>query len=169
MKLSRLGRQNLARNAGLVEKRWEQIERVVEHLPITAGKLRVYQDGLPVCGHERRIVSELAEAGSRNHRLLLRLESEGAVLMGTECPELLLEELQLHNSALASGISKRAALCQAPRHDALLERRDRFIADRINGTLAPGETGILLLGMLHAADRFLARDIEVVYPLGKGR
>ena len=43
---------------------WEQIESVVASLPVTAGTVRVYQDGLPVCGHEREIVSELAGAGT---------------------------------------------------------------------------------------------------------
>jgi hypothetical protein len=84
MKLSKLGRQGLARHIGMVAKMWDQIESVVDKLPVTAGKVRVYQDGLPVCAHERQIVSQLAEAGSRNHRLLLRLEARGAVLMGTE-------------------------------------------------------------------------------------
>ena len=36
MKLSALGRQGLAHNAAVVEKMWEEIERVVANLPVTA-------------------------------------------------------------------------------------------------------------------------------------
>ena len=168
MRVTKLGRLGSTRQAGLVTKMWDEIERVVENLPVVAGKVRVYQDGLPVCGHEQQIVSQLAAAGNRNHRLLLRLQARGAVLMGTESPELLVEEYQLLTSALASGRAgetARAEVRQKPRSEALLERRDRYIAGRIHSTLAAGETGILFLGMLHAVNRYLEPDIRVVYPL----
>ena len=70
--------------------------------------MRVYQDGLAVCGHEQKIVSELAGAGNRNHALLLKLQAQGATLMGTESPELLVEEYQLATVAFASGVSRRS-------------------------------------------------------------
>jgi len=103
MKASTFGRQRLIHSAEVIDKMWQEIERTVEHLPVVAGKTRVYQDGLPVCAHEARIVSETAEAGSRNYKLLLRLQSRGAVLMGTESPELLVEEYQMAVTALNSG------------------------------------------------------------------
>lgn len=166
VKLSALGRQGLARNAAVVEKMWEEIERVVGNLRVSLGSVRVYQDGLPVCGHEQEIVSELAEAGSRNHRLLLSLQSRGAVLMGTESPELLVEEYQLASAALAAGRVSHAKMRRDRLRDTLLERRDRYVAARINRTLGAGETGILFMGMLHAVARYLDPDIKVVYPLG---
>jgi hypothetical protein len=49
--------------------------------------------------------------------------------------------------------------------DSLLKRRDQFIADRINDTLCPGETGILFLGMLHSLRHLLDEQIKVVYPV----
>jgi len=165
MKLSALGRQGLTRNAAVVEEMWAQIESVVANLPVIPGAMRVYQDGLPVCGHEQEIVSELAEAGSRNHRLLLNLQSRGALLMGTESPELLLEEYQLASAALAGRVSD-AKIRRDRLRDTLLERRDRYIADRINRTLGTGETGILFMGMLHEVARSLNADVLVAYPLG---
>jgi hypothetical protein len=48
---------------------------------------------------------------------------------------------------------------------ALLAQRDQFIARRINDTLKAGETGILFLGLLHAVERYLDRDIRVIRPL----
>ncbi len=169
VKLSALGRQGLAHNAAVVEKMWEQIERVATSLKMTPGRARVYQDGLPVCGHEREIVSELAQAGSRNHGLLLKLQAGGAVLMGTESPELLVEEYQQAGAALAGGGGARAKMRQTRLHDTLLERRDRYIADRINGTLGAGESGVLFIGMLHEVTRYLDSDIDVGYPLGPPR
>jgi hypothetical protein len=169
LKLSKLGTQGLARNARLVNKAWDEIDRVVGELPTAAGTLRIYQDGLPAGGNERRVVVELAEAGSRNHRLILQLMERGAVLMGTESLDLLLEEYQLAVATVASrGPRKalRSAVREKALSDSLLEKRDRFIGARINATLAEGETGILFLGMLHAVEPYLASDIKVVYPTG---
>ena len=167
-KLAKLGRYGVARATSKVEKIWDEIERVVGNLPVGPGTVRIYQDGLPVCGHEQKIVSELAEAGSRNHRLLLSLQARGAVLMGTESPELLVEEHQLASAAFAPG--RRPAPSRTlltPVRDTLLERRDRYIAHCINLTLGPGETGILFLGMLHDVKRYLDTDILVTHPLGR--
>ena len=168
-KLSSLGRQGLMRQAAVVDKMWEKIESVAASLPLVQGTVRVYQDGLPVCGHERQIVADLAGAGNRNHRLLMELEARGATLMGTESPNLLVEEYQLATAAFASGAAVRTDIRQRELRDALLEKRDRFIADRINRTLGAGESGILFLGMLHEAAKYLDSGIDVVYPLGLPR
>ena len=165
-KLTTLGRQGLMRQAAVVDKMWEKIESVAASLPLVQGTVRVYQDGLPVCGHERQIVADLAGAGNRNHRLLMELEARGATLMGTESPNLLVEEYQLATAAFASGAAVRSDIRQRELRDALLEKRDRFIADRINRTLGAGESGILFLGMLHEAAKYLDSGIDVVYPLG---
>ncbi|MGA3096324.1 MAG: hypothetical protein ABSF25_07710 [Bryobacteraceae bacterium] len=169
VKLSTLGRQGLARNAAVVEKLWEEIENVLASLPVASGRVRVYQDGLAICGHEERIVSELAEAGNRNHALLLKLRAQGATLMGTESPELLVEEYQLAAVAFAPGAAAGAAVRGRHLHDALLDKRDRFIAERINGTLDAGESGVLFVGMLHKVAKYLSSDIKVIYPLGPPR
>jgi hypothetical protein len=168
-KLSTLGRQGLSRQATAVDKMWEEIEGAVASLPLSQGAVRVYQDGLPVCGHEREIVLELAGAGSRNHRLLLELEAHGAILMGTESPELLVEEYQLATAAFSSGAAGRTDVRQQQLRDTLLKKRDRFVADRINSTLGAGESGILFMGMLHAVKQYLDSDIQVDYPLGPPR
>jgi hypothetical protein len=168
-KLAMVGRQGLSRYAAAVEKMWDKIERVASRLPLPPGTVRVYQDGLPICQHEQEIVSELAESGSRNHRLLLHLQSRGARVMGTESPELLVEEYQLAKASLASGVNAEDASRQRQERDTVLEKRDRFIADRINVTLSDGETGILFIGMLHSLSRFLDSDIRVAYPLGLPR
>jgi hypothetical protein len=169
MKLSAQGRPGLRHNAAIVDRIWEELERAVSDLPMGPGTVRVYQDGLPVCGRETEIVSELAGAGHRNHRLLLKLQARGATLMGTESPELLVEEYQLATAAFASGATARTELRQKQLRDALLEKRDRYIGDRISRTLGAGEGGILFMGMLHEVAKYLDPDIEVAYPLGPPR
>jgi hypothetical protein len=169
VKLSALGRQGLARHAAVVERLWAAIEKVVAGLPVSPGTVRVYQDGLPVCGHEGEIVAELAAAGSRNHRLLLKLQARGATLMGSESPDLLLEEYQVATAAFASASGARMENRQQRLRDLLLEKRDRYIAERVNATLRPAESGILFLGMLHDISRYLEPDISISYPLGPPR
>jgi len=166
VKISKYGREKVNRSARLVDELWGEIERTVESLPVSAGKMRVYQDGLPVCGAETGIVSQLAEAGSRNHQLLLRLVERGAVLMGTESPQLLLEEYQraVEGFSQSQKTATRVRGTQADAHS-LISMRDQYIAARINTTLAPGETAILFLGMLHAVEPYLDPDIRVMRPM----
>ncbi|MGA2001249.1 MAG: hypothetical protein ABSG52_14765 [Terriglobales bacterium] len=167
MKAAKLGEKSLERNSEMVNRLWTQIEQTIEGLAISYERVRVYQDGLPVCGRELEIVSELAKAGSRNHQLLLKLKEKGATIMGTESSELLVEEYQLLQQAFAEPRSKvpARAVSQGRILDSLLQRRDQFLAARINTTLQQGETGLLLLGMLHSAELWLAKDIRVVRPI----
>ena len=89
--------------------------------------------------------------------------------MGTESPELLVAEYQLASAELAAGRVSHRKIRPDRVRDTLLEKRDRFIADRINGTLGAGESGILFMGMLHQVARYLDSSIKVVYPLGRPR
>ena len=165
MKLSALGRQGLTHNAAVVEKMWEQIESVVASLPVTTGTVRVYQDGLPVCGHEQDIVSELAGAGSRNHRLLLELQARGATLMGTESPELLVEEYQLATAGVCFRGGCRTEIRQKQLRDTLLE--SGTVTSRIasTGPWAPGKTASCSWGCsTRLAPKYLDSDIDVDLP-----
>jgi hypothetical protein len=159
-------KQRFAQAVGRV---WDRIERAVDALPVPGAAWRIYQDGLPICQHEHAIVADLAAGGSRNHRLVRRLMDRGAELMGTESAELLVEEYQLQKELLEQGADMPAAEAEANRRLAaeILVRRDRFIAERINQTLAPGETGVLFLGLVHDLEPYLDADIEVIYPVGR--
>lgn len=168
--IHKLGKRGTRQKAKVIDRMWAEIERKIDSLALPYEEVRLYQDGLPVCGREVQIVTELAESGGSNHRLLLRLMDRGAAIMGTESLELLMEEY-----ALVKGVwgipepSKRSRLEAARKagFDSLLKRRDHFIAARINDTLVSGETGILFLGMLHAVSDKLAKDIRVIYPLNQ--
>lgn len=166
--VQKLGRRAWKRNADVIEQMWAEICRTVEGWGLPWEKVRLYQDGLPRCGREADIVTELAGAGSPNHRLLLSLMKRGANLMGTESPDLLVEEYRLVQQILAAKDPEEAARVEAgheARSRSLLAERDQYIAGRINDSLRAGETGLLFLGMLHSLDSWLAKDIRVTYPI----
>lgn len=166
----KLGERRWKNQVNAVDRMWADIEGVIDGLALPYEKVRLYQDGMPVCGREREIVTELATAGSRNHRLLLRLMERGATIMGAESSELLVEEYELVKQVLgAADVRKETTMDDRLKalSRSLLKRRDQYIASRINATLLPGETGILFLGMLHSLASLLDEDIRVVYPLNK--
>lgn len=143
---------------------WEIVATTIESLELDYSNLKLYQDGLPVCGKEKEIVAEVAESGSENHRLLQILNRKGAVLMGTESPELLVKEHELMMQMLKSVDSTETSLSAA---QTLLNQRDEYIAQRIDETLQDNEMGILFLGLMHTIETRLAKDIFVIQPLGK--
>jgi len=171
----RLGRAKWEKRVREVDRLWDAIRARIESLRLDWSRVRLYQDGLPVCGQEERIVADMARAGSRNHGLLTELMQRGATLMGTESPDLLLEEYTLARRTVSeqqaagegqageaqTGGEAATGRQQADRHRRLLQRRDAYIARRIDETLRPGETGLLFLGMLHGAVNHLPPDIEV--------
>ena len=142
---------------------WSTIEKAVDGLQLDYRKVRLYQDGLPLCGQEEQIVRDLAAQGGTNYRILLRLAERGAVIEGTEDPDLLRKEYELILTSPAIGGAGEVANGEnaAVLRD-LLERRDRFIAQRIDATLRSGETGILFLGALHRATEMLPETISVM-------
>jgi len=146
----------------IVVKLWNDIQEKINRLDLDYKKLRIYQDGLPVCGFENKIVQELAQAGSANHQLILELVDKGATLMGTEDSQLLIREYQLHRQAKNKSHSDREKNEEAAR---LLEARDHFIAKQIDETLLSDEIGLLFLGAAHRLKMPISTDIRVENPL----
>jgi len=166
--LQKLGARAWHQKVNLIDHFWSTVEDTLNRLPLVYEQTRLYQDGVPVCGKELDIVKELAKEGSLNHQLLVRLVEKGATIMGTESPDLLIEEYQLTHRLLESGDLKemnRVEALQKTASNLLLAKRDAFIAARIDQTLADGETGILFLGMLHNFEGCLPKDIQVLYPV----
>ncbi len=151
--VARFGEAKWQERAAQFAAIWRSIEAGIDALHLDLGKVKLYQDSLPVCGKELALNRDLAAQGSQNHQLLDQLIKAGATLVGTESPALLLEEYRL---------------LQAPERTAeqaatLLERRDRFIAEQIDRTLGEDETGLLFMGALHQVARFLPPRIRVEY------
>lgn len=152
-----------AQRLAAITRMWEQLQEQLRTLPLT-GTTRLYQDGLPVCGKEREIVQELASKGSVNHQILAMLMERGALLMGTESPELLVREYR-RGQQLIQATQRQATgkLVEALRHEgeAMLRERDAFMAHRIDSTLQEGETGLLFLGLLHRTHELLEGKLEL--------
>ncbi len=168
MTIQKLGQEGWERNVSLIDEIWTHLEEAIDSWSLPYGKVRLYQDGLPICGREGEIVTELAKAGSRNHRLLLRLKERGATLMGTESAALLVQEYQLVKRVLDAADPQKASHLEAryqAKSRALLKQRDKAIAERINHTLGADEIGLLFLGMLHSLGNGLAKDIRVTHPI----
>ncbi len=169
----RAGQAKWEAHVRTVEAFWAEIRRLIEDLGLDDPHVRLYQDGLPVCDHEERIVRELAEQGSVNHRLLIDLIDRGARLTGTESPQLLVQEYELNRRILGLDPSTRPNSLRAREIQAearrLLAERDQFIADRIAETLQPAEQGLIFLGMLHSLEKRLPNDIQVTMLRPGGR
>jgi hypothetical protein len=161
----KMGRAKWAKHVADIDRLWRGVRAKIKGMHLDYSKVRLYQDGLPDCGREEQIVRGLARAGSQNHQLLADLMEKGATIMGTESPELLLEEYNLAREALVASDrreSPEAAARRGALSKAILEKRDRYIGARIAETLQPGETGVIFLGMLHSLASRLPPDIEVI-------
>ena len=156
--LKRFGPSSWNQREVIVATLWNDIQEKINVLDIDYKKVRIYQDGLPECGFEQEIVGELAKAGSSNHQLVVSLIDKGATLMGTEDPQLLIQEYQMQQHVKDESYSHQSQIEESIR---LLEARDRFIVKRIDETLQPGETGLLFLGALHRLNTLKSTDIRV--------
>jgi hypothetical protein len=157
--VARYGAAKWAERAAEFEAIWRAIADAIKTPGIDFKHVKLYQDSLPICGREKELVHDLAMQGSCNHRLVEDLANEGAILVGTESPALLLDEYRLLQS------SDRTAAQAA----ALLDARDQFIAGQIDATLADDETGILFIGALHKVARFLPQRIKIDYLAVRGQ
>jgi hypothetical protein len=158
------GADEWIRRFASVEAMWDGLHHKLGALALPWSRTRLFQDGLPVCGHERKIVEELATKGSHNHKILLALIEKGATLMGTERAELLVKEYRrIQRLVQVSREGAPDGLLEELRRegDQSLRDRDAFIAERIDTSLEEGETGILFLGLLHRVDELLEGRFEV--------
>lgn len=151
-----------------VAEMWRGIYEKIEECRLNFPAVRVYQDVLPVCGEEHKIVAKLSAQGSKNHQLLLRLVERGAKLEGTEDANLLLKEYdylrQLLEKAALSMQDYRLALKEyKSKSEQLMQQRDTFIARRIIDTLRVEETALIFMGVRHQLEKLLQQDYVVNY------
>jgi hypothetical protein len=160
---SELGETTWQEHQQVVEDFWESVTRYFLALDVLGMKL--YQDGMVADGEMgKTIVNEGVKAQSPNYRLLRELMNHGAILVRTEDLQLVKEELnRLIQVTRAKSVAQKLAAFARYRlvRDRLLDRRDRFIAQRIDQTLEPNQTGILFIGAYHNVRSLLARDITV--------
>lgn len=161
----KFGEEKWQEHLKLVKEIWQWIKTKIKGLKLTYEKVRIYQDGLPICGKELDIVQKLGERGSINYKIILELINRGAKLEGTESKELLLEEYNNIKNITTTSIKRE----YKEGNKKLLIRRDRYIANRINETLRRDETGILIIGSEHKVYKYLPKDIKIDYLIYKSR
>lgn len=158
--IGRYGHEKWLEHLKSIDEIWDGIRQTIASLKLPCAAVRLYQDGLPVCGKETEIVRDVAEQGSKNHLLLLELMAQGAQLMGTEDPALLLKEYQLHQPGPSDTQTNDDPTRQEQGRKLLMER-DHYIAQRIHQTLLTNEIGLLFLGLAHSVEPLLHSDILV--------
>ena len=115
---------------------------------------------------EAAIMEDVASRGSHNYIIIKELVTNGAVLIGTEDPKLLLEEYNFYKKIMEMPhieLRNEAMQKAKKRRDELLVERDKFIAARIKDTINANETGLLFLGLEHEANKYIPADIKVEY------
>jgi hypothetical protein len=157
---------------------WRALSKALKDWDIDYDSLQIFQDSLPVTPPDQEsligeMIRDLAAQGSQNHQILEWFLARGARVVGTEDPQLLLAEYELMRGVIEHRQSDeprpRDETVMARKATDLLERRDRFIAERIKEEIGRGQMGMIFLGMQHRVERFLADDITVGYPFGKPR
>ncbi len=149
-----------------VDEMWEGISAKIQGLNLPWNKIRIYQDGLPVCGNELELVTRHAEGGSPNYLAILDLVQKKAKLEGTENLDYLIREYDLLNKLLIKNSDRdrkeTIAEYQSKSRELLL-LRDEYILNRIKNTLQNGELPIVFMGVMHRLDKMLEKEFLVSY------
>lgn len=146
-----------------VEGFWDAILYYFDSIEIPG--MKIYQDGMVIDGEVgNKIVEETARAGSKNYQLISRLLKRGAVLVKTEDFNLVKKERD-EILKITKANTTASKIFNFIRYkfikNALLNKRDKFIAKRIDETLNEGETGIIFIGAYHNVKEKLSKDIQI--------
>ena len=161
--IKHLGEEIWLEHRKAVEGFWDAVSRYFDSIDVSG--MNVYQDGMVAEGEVgHRIVQETAGAGSKNYQLLSRLLERGASLVKTEDLRLVKQE---HDRLIAITQAKSttrkimAFIRYKLVKNILLNKRDAYIAARIDETLGDPGQGILFIGAFHDVRRRLPKDIRV--------
>lgn len=148
-----------------VNQYWEVIRHYCDTIDFDGKPVKIYQDGMVADGDiALKIMEDSVKAGSKNYEIISRLVNHGATIVKTEDLSMVKKELDMLKSIPTSGslIMKVIKIIKfkITRHK-LLVQRDKFIAETIDRTLAPNETGIIFIGAYHGVLNKLSKDILV--------
>jgi len=158
------GKERWNKHKKVVSDFWDSITNFFDLLN-DASNLKIYQDGLMIDGKlGKKIIEEGARKGSKNYKIILKLIKKGAQIRKTEDIHLLKEEYNnlIKLSQTKSFLERMLAyIGYRLRKDPLMEKRDKFIAQRINETLQDGEVGVLFIGVYHNVLPQISKEIIV--------
>jgi hypothetical protein len=158
-----LGQELWEKHRRTVEGFWDVVSDYFDSIDVK--DMKIYQDGM-VAEDEvgKKIAEDTAKAGSKNYQLILKLLDRGAVLVKTEDFKLVKKEYdRLLAITQAKSITKKiiAFIKYKLVKAILLNRRDNFIANRIEQTLKADEKAILFIGAFHNIKKRLPLDIQI--------
>jgi hypothetical protein len=158
-----LGQELWEKHRRTVEGFWNVVSDYFDSVEVNG--VKIYQDGM-VADDEvgRKIVEDTAKAGSKNYQLILKLLKRGAVLVKTEDFKLVKKEYdKLRAITQAKSITQKiiAFIKYKLAKAILLNKRDVFIAERIDQTLKTGEKAILFIGAFHNIKKRLSQSIQI--------
>ena len=146
-----------------VEVFWDVITDYFTSIDVSG--MKIYQDGMVAEGEiGEKIVEEGLNLGSRNYQLVSRLLKSGAILVKTENFNLVkIERDGLVKIMQAKTVVEKLLgfIKYKLTKNILLNKRDEYIAQRIDETLDKGQTGILFIGAYHNIKRRLPRNIQI--------
>lgn len=159
-----LGGQVWRAHMKAVEGFWGALSHYFDSIDVSG--MRIYQDGMVADGEVgEKIVEEGLKSGSRNYELVSRLLKRGAIVVKTEDFNLVKEERD-RLLAITQANSLREKLAAFVRYKSLkgrlLNKRDNFIARRIDETLPQGKTGIIFIGAYHNIKKRLPEEIQII-------
>jgi len=158
-----LGREVWEEHKKTVEGFWDALSYYFDSLDVSG--MKIYQDGMVAEGEiGEKIVEEGIKAGSKNYEVLSKLLKRGALLVKTEEFKLVKKEHeQLLAITRAKSIFKKLIVFIKYKlvKDRLLDKRDDFIAKRVDETLNQGESGIVFIGAYHDIKKKLPQDIQI--------
>lgn len=142
---------------------WDSIVKYFANLEVK--DFKIYQDGMVTDGEVgQKIVEEGIKAGSKNYEIVADLLERGAILVQTEDFKLVKEErdrLVAITQAKSTAQKIIAFIRYKLLKNRLLNKRDKYIAKRIDETLHEDQTGIIFIGAYHNIIPELPEDIQV--------
>lgn len=158
-----LGKDVWEEHKKTVESFWDVIAEYFDSIDVSG--MKIYQDGMVAEGEiGEKIIEEGVKSGSKNYELVSKLLKRGAVLIKTEEFNFVKEERDrlLKITQAKTVIEKLLGFIRYKlAKNTLLNKRDKFIAKRIDETLHHSEKGILFIGAYHNIKKRVPKSIQI--------
>ena len=162
--IAELGEELWKEHIKTVESFWDVVSHYFDSVDVSG--MKIYQDGMIAEGEVgQKIVEEGAKSGSKNYELVSELLKRGAILIKTEDFKLVKKERdRLIAITQVKSLPKKliAFMKYKVTKNRLLNKRDKFIARRIDETLNQDETGIIFIGAFHNIKERLPKDVRTI-------
>ena len=159
-----LGKEFWEEHRKTVDGFWDAIARYFDSEDVHEAK--IYQDGMVGEGEiGEKIVEEGVKQGSKNYELISKLLKRGAILVKTEDFVLVKREFdRIRKITQAKNLMEKLFSFTEYKltKNKLLNKRDKFIARRIDETLNQDETGIIFIGAFHNIKERLPKDVRTI-------